>query len=239
MSNILVSKQDKIGIITLNDIEIKNTLNSLMLEEIAKNLDIFEKDESIRAVVVKGQNGFFASGIDVAELLQDGILDKMQKDFGKIDAFSKPLIASISGACLGAGFELAMACDIILASDDCVFALPETSLNFIPCFGGIQRLLSTLGKAKTMEIILTNRGVLADEAFNSGIISRIVPLIYLDVETIKVAQKTTQISSKCLSIIRESLENEDANMQMRIGIEKRSSKLCILDTQFQKSLIDN
>lgn len=239
MSNILVSKQDKIGIITLSDIQTKNTVNSLMLSEIAKNLELFEKDDSIKAVIIKGQNGFFASGIDVSELLKDGILEKMQNDFAKIDSFNKPLIACVSGACLGIGFEIAMACDIVLASEDATFAFPETSLNFIPCFGGIQRLLSNIGKSKTMEVILSNRGILADEALNAGIISRIIALIDLDTETMKVAQKTTQISNKCLSLIRESLANEDANLQMRIAIEKRSSKLCILDTEFQKSLINS
>lgn len=238
MSNILVSQQEKIGILTLNNVATRNTIDSAMLSELAKNLEILDKDENVKAVIIKGQYGFFASGIDVSELLKDGILEKMQQDFCAIDNFTKPLIASVSGPALGIGFEIAMACDIVLAADDAVFAFPETSLNFIPCFGGIQRLLSAIGKSKAMEVILTNRAISAEEAAMTGIISRIIPLVDLDAETIKTAQKTTHISGKCLSLIRESLENDNANEKMRIGIDKRSSRLSILDTEFQKALVD-
>lgn len=237
MSQIISRTEKKVGIITLNNIENQNSVSANMLEEIANQIRLYEKDDNIKAIIISGDNKFFASGIEIQNLINEKTIAKMQQKFEVLDNCTKPLIAAVSGNVLGIGFEIALACDIVLASENSVFAFPETSLDFIPCFGGIQRIISTIGKAKAMEMIMTNRAMKAAEAERTGIISRIVPSSELEDESIKVASKVAEVSESCIKLIKESLKNGVENLDMRVSLDKRTSRIRFLDLDFLQTLI--
>ena len=161
--NILAGVRGSAGIITLNRPKALNAICESMLEEIAAQLKTFEEDNSIAAIIIRGSDKAFAAGIDLRELqskVSDNAieaLDDTYKYFRKIDECRKPIIAAVAGYALGIGCELALSCDIILAADNARFGQPEISLGVIPGFGSTQRLCKTIGKSKTMEMILTGR----------------------------------------------------------------------------------
>ncbi|MDD4556077.1 MAG: enoyl-CoA hydratase/isomerase family protein [Alphaproteobacteria bacterium] len=242
-NNILISTDGPIGIITLNRLEQMNAINASMLENIHLQLQTWSTDNKIKAVLLQGNEKFFASGIDLKELVAeanqiDSKIDEMQKNIESIANFSKPIIACVSGLAVGIGFELALACDFILAADNVLFACPETSLSFIPSFGGIQRLVRTIGKAQASEIILTGRALKADDALTSGVVSRVVPSHALYEDALKTAKKIASHSEKTTHIAKQNIKLAFNNLDNAIYAEKLSAKICFSDSEFKQSLID-
>lgn len=193
-TNITVETRENLGIITLNRPQALNAVNAEMLKELALAAEAFDNNDAVRVLIVKGDGKTFAAGIDIKEVLGRADskflgIDEMQNCFRRFAAVKKPIIAAVSGYALGIGCELALACDIILAADNTRFGQPELSLGTIPAFGATQRLTRALGKAKAMEMILSGRALTAEEAFVSGLISRIVPLPDLFEDAAKTAAR--------------------------------------------------
>ena len=191
-ANITVETRENLGIITLNRPQALNAVNAEMLKELALAAEAFDNNDAVRVLIVKGDGKTFAAGIDIKEVLSRADskflgIDEMQNCFRRFAAIKKPIIAAVSGYALGIGCELALACDIILAADNARFGQPELSLGTIPAFGATQRLTRALGKAKAMEMILSGRALTAEEAFVSGLVSRIVPLPDLFEDAAKTA----------------------------------------------------
>ncbi len=241
-SNILVESRESFGIITLNRPQAMNSVNLEMLKELAQAITDFEANDNIKVIVLKGDGKNFAAGIDIKEVLGNGNqkffgVDEMQKYFGIFEKCSKPLIAAIAGYALGIGCELALACDIILAADNARFGQPELSLGGIPSFGATQRLTKALGKAKAMEMVLSGRGMNAEEAFAAGLVSRIVPLVDLYDDAFKTAAR---ISSQPLNALRtaKAVVLAAQNMPLHDGIllERNASKSCLAADDFRESL---
>ncbi len=166
---ILSATDENVGIITINKPANMNTLDAEMLKSIAEQVTSWENDSKIKAIILQGNDKFFASGIDIKELVaeanqNESKIEQMQKDIEKIADSQKPILAAVSGVALGVGLELAMACDFILAADNALFACPETSLSFLPTFGGIQRLVRTIGKSQTSEMVLSGKALKAEDA---------------------------------------------------------------------------
>ena len=133
--------RENIGIITLNNPQTLNSINEKMLGELSWQIGEFEKNEQVKVMVIKGIEKSFAAGIDIKELAANlgnaqDIMRNMQKHFGTLRNARKPIIAAISGFALGIGCEIALSCDIVLASDSARFGLPELSIGLLPCFGG-------------------------------------------------------------------------------------------------------
>lgn len=188
---ILLEIHDKVGLVRLNRPKALNALNSTLLGELVAALQILDTDTSVGAIVVTGSEQAFAAGADIKEMVDASAVEMLLRDFiSQIDgirSIKKPVIAAVSGWCLGGGNELAMSCDMIVASDTACFAQPEINLGVIPGAGGTQRLARTVGKAVAMEMVLNNRTLSALEAQQFGLVNRVVPVDRYLEETLSLA----------------------------------------------------
>ena len=177
---ILAETRGRVGLITLNRPQVLNALNNQLMREVMDALEGFDKDEDIGAMVITGNEKAFAAGADIKEMAEKTVLQMMDTDhvavFGRIRTIHKPVIAAISGWALGGGCEVALSCDMIVASDSAKFGQPEINIGVIPGAGGTQRLVRTVGKVIAMEMILNNRTITAQEALQYGLVNRVVPV---------------------------------------------------------------
>jgi enoyl-CoA hydratase len=176
---VLVERDGAIAVVLLNRPDQLNALSDELMEELVSALAELDRDEGVRAIVLGGSGRAFAAGADIGELAQASAIDLYyQRRIERWDAIRglwTPLIAAVSGYCLGGGCELAMACDLIVASESAQFGQPETGLGIIPGAGGTQRLTRAVGKALAMDVILSGRRLSADEALAAGLVARVVP----------------------------------------------------------------
>lgn len=182
---ILVEIRDRVGLVYLNRPKALNALNETLLHELMDALESFDVDNDIGAIVITGSEKAFAAGADIKQMSEASLVDMLKSDFipafDRIRAIQKPIIAAVSGWALGGGCELAMACDMIIASERAKFGQPEINLGVIPGAGGTQRLTLAVGKAIAMEMVLNNRTLSADEALRYGLVNRVAPVDqYLD-----------------------------------------------------------
>jgi enoyl-CoA hydratase len=179
-STISIDIKGKVSLVRLNRPEALNALNFTLLSELMDSLEFFDTDEQIGAVVITGGDKAFAAGADITEMAEASAVEMYQSkfipQFDRIRNIRKPLIAAVSGWCLGGGNELAMACDLIIASETAKFGQPEINLGVIPGAGGTQRLTHAVGKAVAMEMVLNNRTLNAEEALHYGLVNYVFPL---------------------------------------------------------------
>ncbi len=177
-TNILTETREHVGLITLNRPQAMNALNHALLTELMDALDEFEWNDSIRVMVIAGNQKAFAAGADIKEMADKTYQEMKAHDpiavFERIRNVTKPVIAAVSGWALGGGCELAMSCDMIVASDTAKFGQPEVTIGVIPGAGGTQRLTHAVGKAVAMEVILNDRKLSAQEALSFGLVNRVV-----------------------------------------------------------------
>ena len=194
--NILTEIQGKVGLITLNRPKSYNALNYQILSELMSALADFDKDNSIGAMVITGNEKTFAAGADITSMV-DSSTEEMNDSpfipaFDLIRNIKKPVIAAVSGYCLGGGCELALSCDLIISSESAVFGQPEINLGVIPGAGGTQRLTLAVGKTIAMEMILNNRTLSADEASSLKLINHIFPVEEYLKESLSLAQEIAE-----------------------------------------------
>lgn len=190
---ILTETRGRVGLITLNRPKALNALNNQLMRELMDALEVFDKNEAVGAIVITGNEKAFAAGADIKEMADLSMQQIMDRDhvavFGRIRTIRKPVIAAVSGWALGGGCEVALSCDMIVASESAKFGQPEITIGVIPGAGGTQRLTRAVGKAITMEMILNNRTLSAQEAYQFGMVNRVVPVEgYLD-EALKLAEE--------------------------------------------------
>lgn len=177
---ILIEKHERVGLVRFNRPKALNAFNQTMIQEVMGALADFDADEATGAMVVTGDERTFAAGADIKEMASASAVEMLSRDhiapFDRILAIKKPVIAAVSGWCLGGGNEFAMSCDMIVASESARFGQPEINLGVIPGAGGTQRLARAVGKAIAMEMVLNNRTLTADEAFRFGLVNRVVPV---------------------------------------------------------------
>ena len=176
---ILTGVEDGVGKITINRPDVRNALNTQVVGDLRAALTEFRYDDSVGVVVFTGAGDrAFAAGADIGELREKTMLDAlgstMQQVYDEIEGYEKPTVAAINGYALGGGCELAMACDIRIASENARFGLPEVTLSIIPGAGGTQRLARLVGKGKAIEMILTGRMISAEEALRVGLVTQVV-----------------------------------------------------------------
>jgi len=182
---IISEKNERVGLVRLNRPKALNALNSVLVAELMDALEQHDADEAIGAIVITGNDRAFAAGADIKEMADASAVEMLQRDFisqfDRIRQIKKPIIAAVSGWCLGGGNELALSCDMIVASETARFGQPEINLGVIPGAGGTQRLAKVVGKALAMEMVLNNRTLKAEEALQYGLVNRVVPVeSYLD-----------------------------------------------------------
>lgn len=176
---ILLSVDDRIATITLNRPDVRNAISKQVQEDIRDALTVLRHDNSVGAIVFTGAGDrAFAAGADITQLknytLHTGLESEMQRLYDLIESYEKPTIAAVNGFALGGGCELAMACDIRIASTNATFGLPETMLSVLPGAGGTQRLARLVGVGRAIELILTGRMLDALEARDAGLVTDVV-----------------------------------------------------------------
>jgi len=209
---LLFEKRDRVGIITINRPDKRNALNIKTREEGAALLEELRNDTSIGVVVITGAGDkAFIAGADIAEFA--GRTAMMQRDvmtarglFTAIDTFPKPVIAMINGYCLGGGCELALACDLRIASETASFGQPEINLGIIPGGGGTQRLTRLVGEGKAMEMILGGDIIDARTAYSIGLVNHVVPAAELETKTMEIAGRIAAKSPIALSLAKEAVK---------------------------------
>lgn len=177
---ILVETRQRVGLARLNRPQALNALNNQLIKELMDALTGFDDDNTVGAMVITGSERAFAAGADIKEMTDATAVEMLRRDhislFDRIINIKKPVLAAVSGWCLGGGNELAMSCDMIVASESARFGQPEINLGVIPGAGGTQRLTRAVGKAVAMEMVLNNRTLTAQEALQFGLVNRVVPV---------------------------------------------------------------
>jgi enoyl-CoA hydratase len=209
---ILLERRGAVALLTINRPEKRNALNIQTRREGAAALDELREDESVRVVVVTGAGDkAFIAGADIGEF--EGRTANTQREvmlgrslFTAVDSFPKPLIAMVNGYCLGGGCELAMACDIRVASDKASFGQPEINLGIIPGGGGTQRLTRLVGEGKAMELILTGDIIDAQTAHSIGLVQMVVPASDLEAKTMELAGRIAEKSPVALRLAKEAVK---------------------------------
>ena len=205
---ILLEHHNSILLVKLNRPESLNAINKKMLSELCSVLRAADKDRKVRVVVIMGTEKFFAAGADIKEMEKKDSVDMILEDFfteehNIISSFRKPLIAAVSGYALGGGCELAMMCDIILASDTAKFGQPEINVGAIPGAGGSQRMPRFIGKSKAMYAILTGDMIDAYEAEKCGLVAKVFKNEEFEENIIKIANKIASKSSALARLAKE------------------------------------
>lgn len=241
--NILVEKQDNgVGLVTLNRPKALNALNTALMTELITALKDHDSDDSVRCHVIAGSEKAFAAGADIKDMAEASPVDMLNRNnislWDRIGELNKPVIAAVSGVCLGGGCELAMACDMIVASETAKFGQPEINLGIIPGAGGTQRLTRAVGKALAMEMILNNRWLTAEEAERFGLVNKVVSVeSYMD-EALKLAGEIAARAPVAIRIGKECVKKaHETSLSEGVEYERRAFYL-LFSTDDQKEGMD-
>ena len=227
-----------VATIQLNRPEVLNALNLQMMDELIAALDEYEHDENIRCVVITGNERAFAAGADIKEMAGAGTVEMMVRDqfakWDRIRRFKKPLIAAVSGFALGGGNELAMLCDMIVASETAQFGQPEINIGVMPGAGGTQRLTRAVGKAVAMEVVLAGRTLTAREALQWGLVNRVVPVEAYLKEALRLAAQVAEKGPLAAQLAKEAvLKTYDSPLSEGLLFERKNFYM-LFSTEDQK-----
>ncbi len=233
MEFILVTPQAQphVALIQLNRPKELNALNLQLMGELRDALKQLDEDDAVRAIIITGNERAFAAGADIKQMAGKTAIDMLNVDqfstWDQIRKTKKPIIAAVSGFALGGGCELAMTCDMIIASETAMFGQPEIKIGVMPGAGGTQRLTKAVGKAKAMEMVLTGKFMTADEAEKHGLINRVVPVeLYLD-EAFKLATEIAQMSPVAAKLAKEAVNRSfDTSLDEGLYFERKNFYLC-------------
>lgn len=208
---ILIETHERVGLVRLNRPKALNALNSTLMREIMDALSDFDANDSIGAMVITGNERAFAAGADIKEMVDASAVDMLQREhiesLDRITQIKKPVIAAVSGWCLGGGNELAMSCDMIVASESARFGQPEINLGVIPGAGGTQRLTRAVGKTLAMEMVLNNRTLAAEEALQFGLVNRVVPVERYLEEALQLAGEIASRAPLAVRLAKEAVNH--------------------------------
>ncbi|MBW4032402.1 MAG: enoyl-CoA hydratase [Acidobacteria bacterium] len=223
---ILTETRGRVGLITLHRPEALNALNLPLIDELVAAATDFDVDPGIGAIVITGSERAFAVGADIKQMSEQGYMDVYLADFfsaaDRLAAVRTPLIAAVSGYALGGGCELAMVCDILIASETAKFGQPEINLGVIPGIGGSQRLTRAVGKALAMDLVLTGRTMDAAEALRAGLAARVVPVEQLMTEAMSVAETIAAKSLPVAMLAKEAVNQAyETTLSSGLRFERR------------------
>ena len=224
---ILVERDERVGIVTLNRPKELNALKTELVSELADALEEFDRDEGIRCIVITGSGEkAFAAGADIKEMSDKSPIDMMLGGFEtwlRIRHIRTPMIAAVGGYALGGGCELAMHCDMIVASENARFGQPEILLGVMPGAGGTQRLARTLGTYRTMEIVLTGAQVTVQEMYAFGLVNRVVPKGEHLTEAIKLAKTVAAQAPVAVRLAKDAVNAAfETTLEQGLDIERKN-----------------
>ena len=224
--NILLAVDGPVATVTLNRPQALNALNAPLLGELVDALTKLDADEAVRCIVITGNERAFAAGADIKEMADASSVDMLRRNalarYDAVRKIAKPIIAAVSGWALGGGCELAMACDMIVASETARFGQPEINIGIMPGAGGTQRLTRALGKARAMELILTGDYLSAHEAHARGLVNRVAPPeLYLE-EAQRLARRIATQPPVAVRLAKDAvLKAQDLSIEEGLDYERR------------------
>ncbi|MCK5054447.1 MAG: enoyl-CoA hydratase/isomerase family protein [Anaerolineales bacterium] len=229
---------ERVGLIRIDRPKALNALNSTVMEELGQALQVYDADPQVGAIVITGDARAFAAGADIKEMVDATAAEMLQSEpierWDLIREVKKPIIAAVSGWCLGGGNELAMSCDMIIASETAKFGQPEINIGVIPGAGGTQRLTRAVGKALAMEMVLNNRHLDAEEAHKFGLVNRVVPEENFLDEALKLANEIAKRAPLAVRMGKEMV-NQAFESFLADGIaDERRSFYFLFSTEDQK-----
>ncbi len=216
-----------VTLIRLNRPKVLNALCTPLMEELATTLERLEKEERTKVVVLTGNEKAFAAGADIKEMMDATAVSMAKKEmfevWDRIKRVKLPIIAAVSGYALGGGCELAMLCDMIVASETAQFGQPEIKIGVIPGAGGTQRLTRAIGKARAMEFILTGKFFSAQQAYEWGLVNKVVPKeLYLE-EALKLAQEIAAMPAFAVRMAKDAiLKAHELSLQEGLYYERKN-----------------
>lgn len=203
------SYEKHIALIELNRPKELNALNLQLMGELRDALKALDDNDDVRVIIITGNERAFAAGADIKQMANKTAIDMLKIDqfstWDQIRKTKKPLIAAVSGFALGGGCELAMTCDMIIASETAKFGQPEIKIGVMPGAGGTQRLTKAIGKAKAMELVLTGRFISGEEAVSYGLVNKVVPVEMYMHEATTLAKEIAQMSPIAAQLAKESV----------------------------------
>ncbi|MDQ2657734.1 MAG: enoyl-CoA hydratase-related protein [Bacteroidota bacterium] len=233
MEHIIVNEQYEpfVALIQLNRPRELNALNTKLMQEVRDSLRELDHNDQVRVIIITGNDQAFAAGADIKQMADKSTVDLLMADqfstWDQIRKTKKPVIAAVSGFCLGGGCELAMTCDIIIASETARFGQPEIKIGVMPGAGGTQRLARAIGKAKTMEMVLTGRFISAEEALASRLINKVVPLEMYLREAASLASEIANMSPVAIQLAKESVNRAfETHLDEGLHFERKNFYLC-------------
>lgn len=216
--------EEHILLVTMNRPKAMNALNNQTLDELQAICTMIEEDDDIYGVIITGEGKAFVAGADIVQMKpyksEEGrdYAGYAQEAFNKVEALNKPVIAAVNGYALGGGCELAMSCDLRIASEKAVFGQPEVNLGIMPCFGGTQRLPRLIGPALAKEMIFTGRQVKAEEAKSFGLVNKVVPVEELIDTAKEMMRNILKVSPIGIKYAKLAI-NKGADMDLMNGLE--------------------
>lgn len=208
---ILVETQGRAGLIRFNRPQQLNALNRAVMTALVEACEQFDQDPGVGALVITGDERAFAAGADIKEMADASAVDMLLNDsisrWDRLRKIKKPIVAAVSGFCLGGGCELAMACDLIVASESARFGQPEINLGVIPGAGGTQRLTRAVGKTLAMEMVLNGRLLTAEEAAQYGLVNRVVPVEQCLPQALQLANEIAARAPLAIRLGKEAVNN--------------------------------
>jgi enoyl-CoA hydratase len=229
MEHLIVTDQYApfVSLIQLNRPKDLNALNLQLMQELRDTLQRLDKNDAVRVIILTGNEQAFAAGADIKQMADKSAIDMLLIDqfstWDQIRKTKKPIIAAVSGFALGGGCELAMTCDMIIASESARFGQPEIKIGVMPGAGGTQRLTKAIGKAKAMELVLTGRFLSAEEARSYGLVNKVVPVeMYLH-EALQLAKEIAQMSPIAAQLAKEAVNRSyETHLDEGLAFERKN-----------------
>jgi len=224
---VLCERDGAVAVVSLNRPQQLNALSGPLMDELVATLQELDADDEIRCIVLAGNERAFAAGADIGELAEGTPISMYESRridrWDAVRALRTPLVAAVSGYCLGGGCELAMVCDLIVASETAKFGQPEINVGVFPGAGGTQRLPRAVGKAVAMDMILTGRMLSADEALEFGLVARVVAReAWLD-EAKRVAREVAAKAPISVRLAKEAVDEAfEAPLSVGLQLERRA-----------------
>lgn len=226
MSELIVTRHGRVLQLTLNRPATRNALNNALLMQLAEQLEAAAADAEIAVCVISGNERCFAAGADLNEMAEKDLSatlnDIRPRLWARIDAFNKPLIAAVNGYALGAGCELALLCDVVIAGDNARFGLPEITLGIMPGAGGTQRLIRSVGKSLACKMVLTGESLTAVQAHSAGLVSDVFPASLTLEYALKLAARMASHSPLALQAAKQALrQSQEVPLQAGLAQERQ------------------
>lgn len=226
MSELIVSRQQQVLLLTLNRPAARNALNNALLTQLVNELEAAATDSSISVCVITGNARFFAAGADLNEMAEKDLAatlnDTRPQLWARLQAFNKPLIAAVNGYALGAGCELALLCDVVVAGENARFGLPEITLGIMPGAGGTQRLIRSVGKSLASKMVLSGESITAQQAQQAGLVSDVFPSDLTLEYALQLASKMARHSPLALQAAKQALR-QSQEVALQAGLAQSDS----------------